>query len=93
MNVFSQVHLENKKKVNVEELLSELKSSGVKPNRVTFQVCHDLLCAQGDTQAASDLVTQLGLAMTDSMLAARLEAHVANKEPEAVTALLADRHG
>ena len=85
------MHLENRTQVNVEEILSELKSKGEKPNRVTFQLCHDLLCAQGDTEAASLLVTQLGLAMSDSMLAARLGAHIANKEAEAVTSLLADR--
>ena len=77
--------------MNVEEILSELKSRGEKPNRVTFQLCHDLLCVQGDTEAASLLVTQLGLAMSDSMLAARLGAHIANKEAEAATSLLADR--
>ena len=86
-----QVQLENKQRVNVEDCLSGLETSGLKPNRVTYQLCHDLLCVQGDTEAAALLVSRHKLAMSDSMLAARLGAHIANKEAEAAASLLADR--
>ena len=86
-----QVQLENKERVNVEDFLSGLETSGLKPNRVTYQLCHDLLCVQGDTEAAALLVSRHKLAMSDSMLAARLEALIANKETEAATSLLSDK--
>ena len=76
--VYCQVYTENHQPVSVNELLSHLEAEGLTPNRVTLQHCHALLCQQGDTKGAEQLVTNYSLATTDAMLANRAAAHIAN---------------
>ena len=59
-------------------MLSHLEAEGLTPNRVSLQHCHALLCQQGDTKGAEQLVTNHSLATTDAMLANRAAAHIAN---------------